>query len=343
MGSLTERKRRIVNVIVSDYIREVVPIASETIARDSQLDVRPATIRNEVAELEEDGYLARPHPSAGSVPRPKSYRLYVETVASAPAHQFPDAVRSFVWRQLGGTEWDLDEWARASAALLAGLVSNMAIATFPKASESRVRHIELVPLQDLLALLIIVLGQARLKRQLIRLTQPVDRATLEVSARRLQELLEGHSWREIDRLDVELSVLEEEILDTTMVMLREEDRTHHLGHYVDGLRNLLSQPEFSDNHNLRPLVEAMEDGSLAEAVLDEAPDDRMVRVVIGDENRGDMLMPMSVVIGQYGIPGEAVGTIGAVGPVRMEYPRAIASVRLMADMMSQMVEATHTG
>ena len=341
MRHLSDRKRRIVDVIVGDYIKEVAPIASDVIARDSRLDVSAATIRNEVAELEEDGYLTRPHPSAGSVPLPKSYRLYVATVESSESHRFPDAVRSFVWQQLWAAEWGLDEWSRASAALLADLVGNMAIATFPKERESRVRHIELVPLQDVLALLVIVLGQARLRRQLVRLAEPMDRSVLESSARRLQELVAGHSWREIDGLDLDLSRLEEEVLATTVGMLKEEDRRHHLGHSVDGLRNLLDQPEFHDKDSVRPVLEALEDGSLAAAVLDEAPDHGAVNVVIDGENRGDMMVPLSVVIGQYGIPGEAAGTIGAVGPVRMEYSRAIASVQLMVDMMSQMVEVVH--
>ena len=141
---------------------------------------------------------------------------------------------------------------------------------------------------------------------------------------------------------MELTPLEYEVVGNTVLMLREEDRTEFLGHYVDGLSLLLGQPEFAHRDQMRPVVEGVEDGSLAQAVLEEAPDNRVVRVVIGGENRGDVLTPMSVVIGQYGIPGEAAGAIGAIGPVRMEYARTIASVDLMSDMMSEMVEAVHT-
>ena len=340
---LTERRRRIMNAIVDAYIREAAPIASEAIARNSDLGVSPATIRNEVAELEDEGYLTRPYPSAGSVPLDKAYRVYVESVASVGMKRIPGRVRNSIRRRLIGVEQDIDEWASVAAVLLAGLVGNLAIATFPKARESRVRHIELVSLQELLALLVVVLGQATLKRQLIRLREPVELVELEKSAQRLRGLLTGHGWRDVDRRAMELSPLEEEVLDTTIVLLKEEERAAYPDHYVDGLRNLLDQPEFGENEKVRAVVESVEDGSLAQAVLEETPNEGVVKVVIGQENRGNMLRPLSVVIGQYGVLGGAVGAIGAVGPVRMEYARTIASVELMADMMSTLVEGVQSG
>ena len=338
MSGLTERKRKILNVIVRDYIRAAAPVASEAVARSRQLKVSPATVRNEVAELEDEGYLTRPHTSAGSVPLEKGYRLYVESVALVERPEFPKAVRTSVRKQLEEAEQEPDIWASAAAAALAGLVGNLAIATFPKALESRVRHVEIVPLQELLALLIVVLGQARLKRQLIRLSEPIERDAMQASARRLQALLSGRGWREMGKLDSELSPLEEQVVETTAGILRSEDRSQYQGHFLDGLSNLLDQPEFAHKDTVRSVIYGIEDGTLAQAVLDEAPDDRTVNVIIGEENRDDMLAPLGVVIGQYGIPGEAVGAVGAVGPVRMEYVKAVSSVDLMAGIMSEMVE-----
>ena len=343
MTALSDRKRRIVNVIVGDYIRDAAPVASDAIARDRLLSVSPATIRNEVAELEEEGYLTRPHPSAGSVPLGKSYRMYVETVAMARSSGDPQPIRALVWGRLEGAEWDLDALARVAADVLAGMVVNMAIATFPKAPESRVKHIEIAPIQELLAMLIVVVGQARLKRQLVRLDSPINAGALEHCARHLQDALGGRSWREIDRLGLELTPLEESLVEATVIMLREEDRAQYLGHYVDGLRNLLAQPEFANRDHVHAVVEAVEDGSLVEAILDETPEGPAVRVVIGEEHEGDVLSPLGVVIGQYGIPGEAVGAIGAVGPIRMEYAKAIPTVDLMTSIMSEVVETVHGG
>lgn len=340
---LTDRKRDILNLIVRDHIASGTPIGSEAMARRHGLPVSPATIRNDVAELEREGYLTRPHQSAGSVPRDRGYRVYVETVASMQAAQVPRSVRKTIRKKLAEVERDVDEWASVAAAVLAGFVGNMAIATFPKAQESRVRHIDLVRLQDLLVLLIVVFQQARLKRHLIRLTKPVDPTSLQTSANRVNHMLQGLTRSEIEAKEMTLSAFEQELVSTAAEMLSEEDREEHREHYMDGLHNLLGQPEFAEKERVRAVVESVEDGSLAQAILDEAPDAAVVRVVIGQENRENLLWPLSVVIVRYGIPGEAVGSLGAVGPVRMEYTRTIVGVELLADVMGEMVESFHGG
>ena len=131
------------------------------------------------------------------------------------------------------------------------------------------------------------------------------------------------------------------MVDATTEILREEDRDIFRDHSVDGLRNLLAQPEFAENERVRLLVERVEDGSLAQAVLEETPEGDVARVIIGQENRGDILWPLSIVICQYGIPDQAMGAVCAVGPTRMEYARTIAGVRFMASVMSDLVETVH--
>lgn len=336
---LTTRAKKVLNLIVGDYIKEATPIASEAIARKHELGVSPATIRNDVVELEQEGFLMRPHTSAGSIPLDKGYRLYVETVTETNVEHIPPHVRGSIHREMIEVERDIDDWSKVAAAVLARLINNVAIATFPKARESRVKHLELVRLQDVLALLIVVFEQTRLRRQLIRLEEPMTPGDLQISANRVKEKLVGLTRREIDSQEMTLDPLEEELVSSTVVMLEDEDRTEHRDHYLDGLRNLLAQPEFADNENISGFVRSVEDGSLARAVLDETPEAGLIKVVIGQENRGDMLWPLSVVIGQYGIPGEAAGAVGAVGPVRMEYTKTIAGVELMADVMSELVES----
>ena len=335
---LTTRKQKILNLIVGDYISLGAPISSDSIARNHAVGVSSATIRNEVAELEQEEYITRPHQSAGSVPLDRAYREYVATIASARMTHFPSEARQEMRGRLAEVEQEVDEWASVAAAVLSRFVRNLAIATFPKAPKSRVTHIDLVHLQEFLVLLIVVFEQARMRRQIIRLSEPMAPEELQVSATRVTGLLQGLTGREIDAKEMELSSLEDQLVATTVLMLGEEDRTDHRDHYLDGLRNLLAQPEFAENDKVRTFVEGVEDGSLAQAVLDEAPDSGPVRVVIGQENRGDMLWPLSVVIGRYGIPGEAVGAVAAVGPVRMEYARTIAGVELMAAVMSDMVQ-----
>ena len=338
---LTARQSAILNLIVDSYVKMATPVASDLLAKDTELAVSPATVRNEVAQLEEMGYLTRPHASAGSVPGDKAYRSYVEALFETGQEDLPERVRRSARRRLSQVERDVDEWSVVAASVLSGLVGNLAIATFPKATEARVRHIELVPLHDLLALVIVVLEQARLRKQLIRLTEPLGPDDVELSSNRVRSQVVGFTRREIESSSAELSPLEEKLVEAAVLMLREEDLASYRGLYIDGLRNLLSQPEFQENERVREMVEAVEDGTLIRTVLEETPDGNVVKVLIGQENRGDMLWPLSVVLCRYGIPNEASGAIGAVGPTRMEYSRTITGVRFMSSLMSELVEDVH--
>jgi heat-inducible transcriptional repressor len=338
---LTPRQETILKLMVNEYVTTAASVASETIARHHDLDVSPATVRKEMAELEDAGYIARPHTSAGCVPMDKAYRLYVESLMAMETDRIPVGVRRSIRNKLVYAERQVDGWTSVAAAVLARLVGNMAIATFPKARVSRVRHIELVQVRNLLVMLIVVLEQASLRRQLIPLKEPTEQEDLDLLTSRVRAYVLGLTRREIEAQAMQLTPLEEELVDATTLILREEDRALYRDHYLDGLRNLLSQPEFTENERVRSIVEGVEDGTLAQAILEEAPNEG-VRVVIGQEHRGDLLWPLSVVICQYGIPDQAIGAVAAVGPTRMEYSKTIAGVQFMSSVMSDLVEVVHS-
>lgn len=340
---ITDRQEAILKIIVEDYTRTAAPISSDAIARSSGLSVSSATIRNDVGALKEAGYISHPHTSAGSVPLDKAYRLYVEALLRKEPDPIPSSVRQSVKNQLSEIERDVDEWANISAAVLSQLVGNMAVATFPKAKESRVRHLDVVYMQDLVIMLIVVLEQTRLRRQVIRLEAPIQLLEIEESANKLRGSLMGLSRSEIESQLMTLSPLEEELVNATVSVLNEEDKATYRDHYVDGLRNLLSQPEFVENEMTRSIVEGIENGSIVEAILGETPDGDVVRVIIGQENTGDVLWPLSIVVSRYGIPNGAMGAVGVVGPTRMEYSRTISGVRLMSSAMSDLLESVYMG
>ena len=340
---ITERQQLILRHIVDDYIHDAVPISSESLARNHRhLGVSPATVRNEVAALEEQGYISRPHSSAGSVPDDSAYRLYVESVLAEDGPHVPSHQRSAISNRFRKVEDDMDQWGSVAAALIAQIVGNLGIATFPKTSVSRVKHLELVPVQDFLALLIVVLEQAKLRKQLIRFQEPVDNAEMESMSTRLRSQVTGLTHQEIAIQPMSLTSPERQAVDATIVMLQEEDDSAHEDHYVRGLRNLLDQPEFVDYEKVRPIVHGVEDGTLIEAALEEAPVGEVVRVVIGQENRGSALRPLSVVICRYGVPGHVLGTIGVIGPTRMEYNRAISGIGFISSIMNGMVRSVYT-
>ena len=335
---------------MSDYVHDAAPIASEGLARRHSLGVSAATVRNEVAALEERGYISRPHKSAGSVPEDKAYRLYVESLLSgesddaddAPAN-VPDTAREAISDGFSAVRHDVDMWGSVAAALIAQMMDNLGIATPPKTGVSRVRHVELLPVQEALGLLIVVMEQARLRKRVLRFDAPVDGAYLESLSARVRSRVVGLTVGEIERRRMALSEPERRAVDATMLILREEDGAGREDYHVSGLRNLLDQPEFVDYDKVRPIVRGVEDGSLVEAALDEAPVGRVVRVVIGREHTGDALRSMSVVICRYGVPGRALGTVGVVGPTRMEYDRAISGVRFISKVMNGMAASVYGG
>ena len=337
---LTDRQQLILKHIVNDYVHDATPIASESLTRNHSLGVSSATVRNEVAALEEQGYISRPHASAGSVPQDKAYRLYVESLLATDP-RIPPQARATIQDRFDRVQDDVDKWGNAAATLIAQLMGNLGIATFPKTSVSRIRHLELIPVQDVLALMIVVLEQAKLRKQLIRFDEPVETSELESMGVRLRGHVTGLSHEEIVHIPVELNPHERRAIDAAVVMLEEEDRADYDDPYVDGLRNLLDQPEFDDYEKVRPIIRGVEDGTLIQAALNEAPVGQVVRVVIGGEHQGEALRPLSVVICRYGIPGQALGAIGVVGPTRMEYYRAISGVRFISSIMKDMVESVY--
>ena len=338
---LTKRQELILKIIIADYTRTATPIASEAVARRQELNVSSATVRNDVAVLKDRGFLANPHTSAGSVPLDKAYRFFVESIEPELNTAIPQSVRDSARAQLQHILQNLDEWANVSAAVLSGLVGNMAITTFPKARDTRVRHLDLVRIQDLLVMLIVVLEQARLHRQLIRLPRPMEAVELEESTARLRSYLMGHNQHEIEAQQMHLTPLEEEMVEATVTVLQEEERAAYHDHYVDGIRNLLSQPEFAENERARAIVEGVEDGSLAQTILSETPEGGVLRVIIGHENPEDSMSPLSVVVCQYGLPHRAVGAVGVVGPTRMEYSRTMAGVKFVSSQMSELLESVY--
>ena len=343
---LTERQQLILRHIVDDYIHDAAPISSESLARGHRLGVSSATVRNEVAALEERGFISRPHPSAGSVPDDRAYRLYVESFLADDAQpRVPSSrARATVSSRFMDVQDDIDRWGSAAAAVLAQLIGNLGIATPPKTAVSRVRHLELVPVRDVLALLIVVMEQAKLRKQLLRFDRPVDDDELESMSVRIRGRVLGLSRLEIaDRCSpAGLSDSERKALDAAMDILKDEDAAQSDDHFVSGIRNLLDQPEFADYQTARPIIHGIEDGDLIAAALAEAPAGQVIRVVIGREHRGEALKPLSVVICRYGIPGRALGSVGALGPTRMEYARAISGVALVSSIMNSMVESLYT-
>ena len=332
---ITERQKDILTIIVNEYIRGGVAISSENVAGKLSMAVSPATVRGEIAELEQAGYIIRPHTSAGGLPSNRAYRLYVEALDESlePAQELQDTIRG----RLRQAHTDVDSWTRLAVQLLAQLVRNIAVATPPRAVESRWKHLQLVYLQDFLAMLVIVMEETRLKQQLMLLENPVTQDELTQVSNKLNAHFSGLTRREMVKRTVSLTSFEETVIQSALDIFRAEEESRLADPYVDGHRHMFQDPSQAEDSHPRKLAELLEDRSQLRSVLSEMPERGVVRVAIGEENKADLLQQSSVVFAQYGIPNEASGVVGIVGPTRMEYANAISHVRYLSELMSELV------
>lgn len=331
---LSERQENILRLIVGEYISGASPVASETIAHRYYLRVSAATVRNEMARLEEEGYIIRRHTSGGGVPSDKGYRYYVEALVKERA--VPMEERLMISHLFHQVEREQEQWTRLAAALLARMVRNLAIVTTAKALEPRLKRLELVAVQDFLALLILLLRETRIKHQLITFDEAISQEELNLVSNKLNAAFGGLTRSQILAQKLKFSSVEAEVKRALVHIMEEEDKQRFEEPQIEGICHVLTQPEFSNSERLLSLMEVLESKRLVNSIFPEIVADD-VRVIIGDENPEDAMRGCSMVITQYGIPGKVSGALGVLGPTRMQYGRVISAVRYISSQLSELV------
>jgi len=338
---LSDRTATVLKTLVEEYIDTAVPVASESIAGRSSVKVSSATVRNKMVELAEEGYILRPHISSGGVPSNKGYRFYIESLDEDL--EPPPELRRQVRSRFGNSPRDLESWVKLGSDILSNLADNMAIVTSPRPPLPRVKYIQIIQIQEFLALLILVLEQAKLRKQLIPLENPYTQDDLTVVANKLNTAYSGLTYKELLSKSVKLTPFEETVRQDALNVLKGESEEEETDHSVDGIRLLLGQPEFAQGGAAQQVVEILEHKILIKSILSEVPSAGNLVVHIGEENAEETLKPFSIILCQYGIPETATGVIGVVGPTRMEYSNAMVGVRFLSSFMSDLVTSTHSG
>jgi heat-inducible transcriptional repressor len=331
---LTRRRDRILRIIIGEYISKGVPVSSEVVAKKG-LGVSPATVRNEMMDLEEEGYIVQPHTSAGRIPTEKGYRRYIESLMAYA--RLSEDEQFMIRHQFHQVERAVEEWTHLAAAILSGMVHNVALVTLPKPVEARLKHLELISLQEFMVLLVIVLKEAKLRQQMLNLEENVSQERLSASARKLTSAYAGLTASEIATRDSKLSPVEEQVMKIVSEVMRDEEGEEYEEPYIDGLRHMLRRPEFASSDKIAAIMEVLEQKSLLKSFLPRVLTGEGVRVVIGRENKENVMRDCSVILTRYGIPGEVGGAIGVMGPTRMEYQRAIPTVSFLSTVMSELV------
>ncbi|MCO8277233.1 heat-inducible transcriptional repressor HrcA [Actinoplanes sp. TRM 88003] len=338
--SLDDRKLEVLRAIVEDYVETQEPVGSKALVERHALGVSPATVRNDMAVLEEEGYIRQPHTSAGRVPTDAGYRLFVDRLSKVKP--LTPAERRAIERFLIGAV-DLDDVVHRTVRLLAQLTRQVAVVQYPSLARSSVRHLELVPISTTRLMLVMIADTGRVEQRLVELPGPVPADDVTDLRRRVNEKLAGQRLSDTPPLvqglvdecapgnRATMACLASVLLET--LVERSEERLA-----LAGTANLTRGGVLDFQGTLRPVLEALEEEVILLKLIGDLEPSK-TRVRIGDENKIDNLRSASVVSTGYGPGATIVGGLGVLGPTRMDYPGTIATVRAVAryvgDLLAQ--------
>lgn len=333
------RKMRILQAITDDYIQTADPVGSRTIARKYALGVSPATIRNEMADLEELGYLEQPHTSAGRIPSDKGYRFYVDELM-AP-EEVSDEDRAQLREEVVAMQRAMEQVVHRATRLLSLLTRYTAVVMAPRLTEAVIKQIYLSLLDPHHVLAVLVFEPGFVENHILQLKRPIDEEGVARIARRLNEHLVGTSLREltrtlVDQVSEETAALaaDVEIIDLIARGLGERGAEKV---YLEGTAHLFEQPEFRDVDRVKLLLGFLEQEDMLASILSETSARSGVQVTIGQEHRQAEMRDCSMVTATYSVGGSVIGTLGVVGPTRLDYSKVVSAVGMMAELLSEIL------
>jgi heat-inducible transcriptional repressor len=332
---LDPRARQVLGAVIREYIATAEPVASTQLVRGYKLDVSPATVRNELAALEDAGLLTHPHTSAGRVPTDLGYRYFIETLMPSPSLRPEEQVT--VSHQFQQALQDTAAWLRVAASSLARLTAEASIVTTPASKRTTLRHVEVVPVHERRVLLVAVVDGGAVRQQILELGTATTAEQLRALSTRLTDSLAGATATKVHEAIPAEKGADADITGALARILDEYDTVRAREVYVDGFQNILAKPEFAESDRSRAMLSLFEDHTRLSEILPLDLGDGEVHITIGREHRHESLRDCSLVIGRYGASGDVLGFVGVVGPTRMDYARSIGAVRYVGSLMSDLV------
>jgi heat-inducible transcriptional repressor len=337
---LDDRKAAILGAIVSHYVRFGEPVGSKTLVAGYGLGISPATVRNEMMSLEEAGYIYHPHTSAGRIPTDAGYRHYVDAFGVDPRLSAPEArrIRTF----FGEPRWELEDALRETATFLSNLTDHAAVVFAPALDRSVVRHVELVRLGASRAMLVVVTDTGRVENHVIVVPDPVDEVQLDQTAEMLRRMLSEVPLERaaatitdgMERLPLEYREVAGIVASVLAEGLSEREGNRV---FLEGTSNIVDEDKFADLETVRQVIGALEHKRLLLEVVAEGLSRGGVSVRIGSENQVEGMQFCSVITATYGAGETAIGSLGVVGPTRMDYHRTIAAVHEVSANLGNML------
>ena len=334
---LGARKLKILQAIIDDYIRTAEPVGSRTLAKKYGLGISSATIRNEMSDLEEMGFLEQPHTSAGRVPSDKAYRFYVDKLMKVRSLDQKEA--EYIRETYESTIDQIEQIIFHTAETLSEVTNYTSLAMAPRLSKVTIRHIQLVQVDGEFALLVIVTSSGILRDTLIRIPEGINNDYLSRVSNILNEQFRGKTIDQINTEEISSTwdkflknrKFLSSLLDILIQRFRESEKREV---YLGGTTNIFNFPEYQDIIRAQSFLNLMEEKDLLYDILSNSTEDG-VWVSIGSENSYNELHDCSIVTATYSLEDRVLGTIGLIGPTRMEYSKAVSVMDYMGKALSR--------
>lgn len=365
MTPLSSRKQQILRALVEEYIHYATPVASETLVRKYGLPFSSATVRHELAGLEELDLISQPHTSAGRVPTDLGYRYFVEHLMQESALLLDEQrlIRHLFYQ----VQDQLDQWVRLTASVMARLLNSGALMTPPRSSEGHLKHVEVLSVTDFSAHIVVVLTDGTVQQQRLLLDTPTFQEELTSITARLNPLIQDMTADEINSwlIAYDPAPVERIVVNALVRMLEQHSDIQVDDFYGVDVVNMLDQSNPSSIVHLAPederidrmrkvmeetehkrilkVMDELEHKRILPALAAQLPSADGVQVLIGGENQWDEMKDVSMVIARYGQKDKVGGLLGVIGPTRMQYGRAIAVVRYMAQVMNELLADVYGG
>ena len=333
---LSERKLKILQAIISDYVRSAEPVGSRTLSKKYDLGISPATIRNEMADLEEMGYLTHPHTSAGRVPSDKAYRLYVNALMEKK--ELSGEEKLVIAQRLQGNINEFEKTIEHAAAVLSEITNLTSFAMTPAQNNDTLKFINLLPVDEQTVVLMIVAESGKISNQALRMKVPYTEENLQLLAKTMTYNYKGKTISEALTLNIienvesditAMSGLAENVMPNFMKTL--EDMLN-VNLYMEGLTNIFDIPEYNDLGRARSFLNMLSQKEDFTRKLLEREDG--IIVTIGEENTDDIMQDCSLITATYHVDGKMVGKIGVIGPTRMQYGEVTSIIEYLTDNLN---------
>ncbi len=335
---LNDRKLKILQAVVADFINSAEPIGSRTLSKRDDIDVSPATIRNEMSDLEEMGYLTHPHTSAGRVPSDKAYRLYVDELMSHS--ELSPEEKEVIREKLDEGSEELDKTLEHASKVLSEMTNLVSFAVTPR-EENKIKYINFLPVDESSVVLMIVCENGRVSNTAIRVNCPYTEdnltlmskvATHNYSGQSVSTILTQDIMEEFERDLPQLSAMSSSVVPGFVKTL---EKMLDVDLYVNGYKNVFALPEFNDIEKVKDVYDIVTNKDQFSQVLVNR--DNGLVVTIGDENSPD-LKDFALITADYRVNGKMVGRLGVLGPKRMKYDEVTSVIKYITDNMNETFE-----